>query len=86
MPNLPATPISAAEGSKQYRRTYLTDKNKITLVRLCVDNQKEFAKSSRGAFWAMISQLLLQKAGVDLKDPSGRLLQNNKCSARLIIA
>jgi len=53
------------------RRTYLTDENKLMRVRMCVENQMDFQDGRKGQFWAMISDLLHQEAGIFLKDPAG---------------
>ncbi|PUU75711.1 hypothetical protein B9Z19DRAFT_1195288 [Tuber borchii] len=66
------TQSSEAQGSAPTcRHIYLTDEKKLMLVRLCVENQADFQDRRKGQFWAMISDLLHQEAGIFLKDPAG---------------
>ncbi|KAI5783529.1 hypothetical protein EDC01DRAFT_632091 [Geopyxis carbonaria] len=69
---LPPVAIQSGNNSAVRKRTHLTNENKIVaLIQLCVANQREYAQSNKGNFWAMISELLLQEVGVSLRDPSG---------------
>ncbi|RPB05755.1 hypothetical protein L873DRAFT_1797486 [Choiromyces venosus 120613-1] len=70
---LPQLPQSQASIPAR-RRTYLTDENKLALVKLCVENQADFQERRKGQFWMMISGLLEQEIGVSLKDPAGRFV------------
>ena len=66
------TQSSRSQGSAPTcRRIYLTDEKKLMLVPLCVENQADFQERKKGQFWAMISDLLHQEAGIFLKDPAG---------------
>ncbi|RPA99887.1 hypothetical protein L873DRAFT_1806043 [Choiromyces venosus 120613-1] len=70
---LPQLPQSQAPIPAR-RCTYLTDENKLALVKLCVENQADFQERRKGQFWMMISGLLEQEIGVSLKDPAGRFV------------
>lgn len=55
--------------------THLTDE--LCLVKHCIENQVDFQVGKRMQFWALMSKLLQQEAGVHLKDPAG--ITNEKC-------
>lgn len=65
----PATPAPSAGRAK--RRVHLTDELKLCLIKLCVENQVDFQLGKKMQFWATMSQLLQQEAGILLKDPAG---------------
>ncbi len=48
-------------GQSGRHRTYVSDEDKLSLVRLCVLNQDHFRSMKRGKFWENIKALYLQE-------------------------
>jgi hypothetical protein len=55
------------------RCVHLTVELKICLVKLCVENQADFQVGKKMQFWATMSELLQQEAGIHLKDSAGNI-------------
>lgn len=58
-------------GSTKPRRTFLTEDNKLTLMKLCLVHEAEHRPGKKSAFWVDISERLLQESGIKLRDPHG---------------
>lgn len=70
-----ATQENSTQAASNKKRTYLTETNKLALVKLCVENQETYRPGKKKEFFAYISQLLLQEEQVMLKEPSGTSLE-----------
>jgi hypothetical protein len=54
------------------RRVHLTEETKLSLIKLCIENQADFQQGKKMQFWATMSELLQQEAAIHLKDPAGK--------------
>lgn len=63
------------QSQKRGRARGMNAQEKLVLIRECCEHVAEFKPGNKGAFWAMICQLLKENTGYDLKEPRNTVLR-----------
>ncbi|KAI5803645.1 hypothetical protein EDC01DRAFT_627462 [Geopyxis carbonaria] len=66
--NSQAATEPAGTGAKK-TRVFVSEENKVALMKLCVENKHMNTHGKKKAFWALMSALLEQETGLMLRDP-----------------